>query len=516
MRRKTANKISVLLIIALMLTMLSSCTVFKRSAVALAATEFCTTLKTGKATDILHMTDGLEKDFKKSFRDLLNSDNYSEEENTFNEHMLASIKFEIDMSTVVINKDKAKVKIDFTIADHNALKGGDYATIDALAQAVDDAPEKDISVTAKLELIEKEWLITNFDDRDFQELFAFYNDMPGIGREALLATAERLAKAVMDDDYEATLALADPNIDYPMEAFLKDTFNVSDTPTKEDIALRDAIRTLITFIIDESSIEINGKFGSIDITVRMPEYEKLANEQIDSIENIANIVERCGFVDIDYTCTLVREGTTWYITNLTSQEFIDIMSYEKFSIDFRNIDGTYKANVDITDKFTAYVAKEYNVKMPSDLEGKIHISSSLTLKDGSYSVTIDRNSFVTGIQLFFEKNIDNIIANTLGTSSPGSLNTLAKIAGYKDYDDMKEQIKNQVMTTLQTIDTASLESSGTYTVDGDKITLISGTDRMTGTIDNFGAITITAPVSDADAQKLLGANTITMVYQKAG
>ena len=72
------------------------------------------------------------------------------------------------------------------------------------------------------------------------------------------------------------------------------------------------------------------------------------------------------------------------------------------------------------------------------------------------------------------------------------------------------------MTTLQTIDTASLESSGTYTVDGDKITLISGTDRMTGTIDNFGAITITAPVRDADAQKLLGANTITMVYQKAG
>jgi hypothetical protein len=37
---------------------------------------------------------------------------------------------------------------------------------------------------------------------------------------------------------------------------------------------------------------------------------------------------------------------------------------------------------------------------------------------------------------------------------------------------------------------------------------------MPGTIDNYGNITVTSPVNDADAKKLLGSDTITMAFKK--
>ena len=92
---------------------------------------------------------------------------------------------------------------------------------------------------------------------------------------------------------------------------------------------------------------------------------------------------------------------------------------------------------------------------------------------------------------------------------------MAKIAGYKDYADMKQQILNQVTTNVETINVSGLESSGTYTVDGSSITFKSSSDTTTGMIDNFGSITVEAKITDPDARKLLEAEKILMTYKKA-
>ena len=92
---------------------------------------------------------------------------------------------------------------------------------------------------------------------------------------------------------------------------------------------------------------------------------------------------------------------------------------------------------------------------------------------------------------------------------------MAKIAGYKDYADMKQKILEQVTTSVESINTSSLESSGTYTVSGNSITFASPTATMPGTIDNFGNVNVEAPVTDPDAKKLLGSDKVQMLYQKA-
>ena len=202
-------------------------------------------------------------------------------------------------------------------------------------------------------------------------------------------------------------------------------------------------------------------------------------------------------------------------TNLDSVNFGGLLSYKKFKISLNSVDGTYKTTMDITDKFVKYISKEYNVQIPDGCEGKIYIRSTLVLKNGNYEVSIDNDAFVADIKSYVEKNIDKIITNTLGTTSSVGLDAMAKVAGYKNYADMKQKILEQVYSNVENINTSSLESKGTYTVSGNTITFKSAADTMPGTIDNFGNITVDAPVNDPDAQKLLDSTSIEMKYQKA-
>jgi len=246
----------------------------------------------------------------------------------------------------------------------------------------------------------------------------------------------------------------------------------------------------------------------------MADFGTLAGKQFSKISDITEAVAACDTVTYSYTCELVRNGPDWFITNLDSPEFTAFLAYKKFSINLKNIDGTYTSTLDITDKFISYVSKEFGITMPSGLEGRIYITTTLVLKDGKYTVTVDRDAFVANIKTFIETNIDKIIMNMLGTTSSYGLDALAKIAGYKDYADMRAQVLAQVTANLETINTAGLESSGTFTLNDNVVTLKSATDTMTGTIDNYGVITVTSPVNDADAKKLLGSDTITMAFKK--
>ena len=152
--------------------------------------------------------------------------------------------------------------------------------------------------------------------------------------------------------------------------------------------------------------------------------------------------------------------------------------------------------------------------MPADLDGKIYVTETLVLKKGQYEVTVDRDAYINNIKVFVENNIDKIIMNMLGTTSSLGLDTLAKLAGYADYADMRQQILDQVMTNIETINTSGLESSGTYTVNDNVITFKSSADTFSGTIDNFGDLTVISPVNDPDAKKLLGTDKVTLVFKK--
>ena len=515
MNNKIKRNIAIVLAVAMTLPLFSSCSLFKKKAVLTAAANFGAGVSSGIATDILQTTDGLDKEYKKSFKELLDSKNYSDEEKIFNEHMQAKVTGLIDEKSVKITKDTATVNINFKSADLEALKSSDYKDINDLASAVDKAGSKETEITVELKEIDKEWYVTNFDDQQFKDLFSFYGNMPVIGRGTLIETATKLAKSIVEDDSGVAIYLAGSAADEKTIEAVKDAFDVDGKPTDEQKAFRAAVRSLMLYDVDPSSVVIEGNKGTVEIKLSRPNFEGLAGKSFKSIPEIENAVKGCEIITCYYVCELERDGSEWHVTNLDSEAFTGLLSYKRFNISLKSVDGTYKATKDITDQFIKYIAKEYSVNIPSNCEGKITIKSTMVLNNGKFDVKIDRGAFVSDIKSFVEKNIDKIIQNTLGTTSSVGLDTMAKIAGYKDYADMKQQILKQVTTNVEQIDTSSLESSGTYKADGSSITFKSATDTTVGTIDNFGAITVEAKITDPDARKLLEADKILMTYQKA-
>ena len=512
-----ARKFTAAIAIVTLLTVLSSCSLFGKTAVLTAATEFGESLTIGDTRDILNKTDGLEREFKHSFKDLLNVENYTEEEMIYADHMMRSITFEIDDSSVKIKKDRASCDMEFTIADHEALQNSDYKDIDELAAAIDSGKTRTIEVTAEFVKIEKQWYVTNFDDAEFVDLYSFLGSMPVIGRQTLIDTASQIGLSVVTDDVSIAVnnaaSVQTPGmVDLP--SYLADLYDVNGNPTEEEKVFREAVLANMTYEVDETTVSIDDRTGTVEIYFAIPNYETLAGMTFKKLSDITDAVNSCDTVTYYVKLELARNGSVWYVTNLDDVAFAGILNYKKFSISLKKIDGTYQSTLDVTDKFVAYVAKEFSIRMPSDLEGKIMINATLVLKDGKYSVTIDNDAFVAAIKAFVETNIDKIIMNMLGTTSSVGLDALSKIAGYKDYADMRQQTLDQVNSSLTTINTSGLESSGTFAVDDNTLTLSSGPNISSGTIDNFGAITVTSPVNDPDARNLLGSDTITLKFEK--
>ena len=515
MNKNIKSKIAIILVAAMLLPFASSCSLFGKKAVINAVTEFGDAIKTGDASDILHKTDDISREYKKSFKELLDLKNYTEEESAFATHMISTVEYTIDEKSIKINKDKATAGITLSIADLEELKKKDYKDITDLTSAVDSATKKETEITLELNKVDKEWYVTNLEDNEFKEFFSFYGSMPVIGRATLIDTAGKLAAAIKNDDSGAAIYLAGSNATPETIQAVKEYFDVDGNPTKEDNAFRAAVRDGMSYEIDESSVVIEGNNGSVNIILRRPNFEVLAGKNFSSIPEIEKAVKECEIINFEYKCELERTGSEWFVTNLDSVSFGGLLSYKKFKISMKSVDGTYKSSMDITDKFINYISKEYKVSIPSDCEGRIYIRSTMVLKNGKYEVKIDRDAFAADIKSFVEKNIDKIIKNTLGTTSSVGLDAMAKIAGYKDYADMKQKILDQVTASVATINTSGLESKGTYTVSGNNITFKSATDTMPGTVDNFGDITVTAPVSDPDAIKLLDSTSVQMTYKKA-
>ena len=515
MVKNIKSKISLIMVVAMVLPLFSSCSLFGKKAVRTAAADFGEVIKTGIASDILKKTADIDRDYKKSFKELLILEKYSDDEAFFYKHMINSFEYTVDEKSVKIEKDKAKINMTFSVADLDALKKNDYKDINDLTSAVDFASKRDIEVTVEFKKEDKEWYVTNFDDEEFKDLFSFFGDMPVIGRATLIDTAKKLAETIVNDDSGVAVYLAGPNATPETIDAVKNYFDVDGKPTDEDVAFRAAVRAGMSVEIDESTVLIEGTAGRVQIVLKRPNFEVLAGKNFSSIPEIEKAVKECDIINYEYTCRLERSGLDWFVTNLDTVEFGGLLSYKKFKITMNSVDGTYKSTKDITEQFIKYISNEYSVSVPSGCEGKIYIRSTLVLKDGKYEVKIDQDAFVADIKSFAEKNIDKIITTTLGTTSSVSLDALAKIAGYKDYADMKQKILDQVYEGVKGINTSSLESTGTYTVSGNSITFVSPTATMPGTIDNFGNVNVEAPVTDPDAKKLLGSDKVQMLYQKA-
>ena len=317
---KTFSKITVVLFaLAVILPVLCSCSFSAKRQVGRTAGRFATKV-CNPTPDVLDFTYGLSRDYKNSFKDLFNDDNYTYEQVLFIDAMISSLEYEIPSKS------------------------------------------KTITIDVELEKINKEWYVTNFDDPKFRELYSFFYDMPTIGRGTLIQTAEKLAKAIIEDDSDTVVYLIGPNITTEQSSCIASLFDRDGNPSDEEKAFRDAVLGTMTYKIDEVNLSIDGVSGYITIEISMADYEALAGKTFQSIQEMTDAVNACGTKSYSYKCNFIRHTFDWDLLNVDSDEFAAIMNYKRFSISLEEPDVTYNSTTDETAEFVNYVSKEFGVK----------------------------------------------------------------------------------------------------------------------------------------------------------
>ena len=126
---KTFAKITVVLFaLAVILPVLCSCSYSDRRQVGRTAGRFATKV-CNPTPNVLDYTYGLSRDYKNSFTDLFNDDNYTYEQELFISAMIDSLEYEYVSRPTRVNKDKAECTINFFVADLEKLKQRDYQEI---------------------------------------------------------------------------------------------------------------------------------------------------------------------------------------------------------------------------------------------------------------------------------------------------------------------------------------------------------------------------------------------------
>ena len=168
---KIFAKITVVLFaLAVILPVLCSCSFSEERQVGRTAGMFATKV-CNPTPDVLDYTDGLSRDYKNSFKDLFNDDNYTYEQELFIDAMISSLEYEIPSKSTTVDKDKAVCTVNFLVADIDKLKQRDYQEIQELTSAVENCDRKTITIDVEFEKIDKEGYVKFFSEfRKFIEV----------------------------------------------------------------------------------------------------------------------------------------------------------------------------------------------------------------------------------------------------------------------------------------------------------------------------------------------------------
>lgn len=511
--KDTICRMTSVLLIAAMAIPLASCCIFARKEIIEAADRLGADITDGSADDILSMSSKKHKKFSEELNALISGEGYTEEENLYADAVRQSMEYEVDESSVTVDGDNATCNIVISIADYTSLTGGDYDTIYDLTDAVSSCGKTDITFTAEFKKKDDEWRVENLNSEEFLKIFEYRNAEFTIGRASLIETANTLAGFIAEGTSADIEALSfDPVEDGAFEYLLAEGI----TGDEKDFA--DAVRQTFNVTVPEDSATVTGLIGTCDIVVESADYESIADGNYSSISELLAAVATSDTISYTFTAEFIREGDNWYITNLGSEDFENIFIYRYMVLSISDFSGTYVAEVDVTDEFNTQIEANVGAGSTNGMTGSIIALVTMELnKDGTYSIGIDRDVFAQTIYDYADTNIDKLITNFLGVSSTDQIELLVKLAGYKDYADMRSQLLGQVTDMLGGLSTSGLDRDGDYTVSGSTITFCGDdntktTDDITGSIDTYGKITVTAPITDPDAAMLFGADEITLVF----
>jgi len=506
-------RITAVALAAAVLGSLASCSIFERKAVAEAADELGKAIVEGSAEDITSLSSKKLKQFSTDLNILITGEGYTDEENMYADAVRKTMDYTVDEASIVIDGEDATCDIVITMADYTALAEGEYDTIDDLVEAVGKSDTTKITFTAEFAKKNDEWLVSNLNSDGFLKIFEYRSAEFTIGKASLIATAEDLSAYILSGTSEDLVSLTDGYEDVDTLAFL-----LAEDETGDEADFAESMRSTFTVTADTGSAQVNGLSGTCDIVIKMADYEAISENNYNSIGELLGDVVTSDQIEYIFTAEFTRVGDTWYLTNLGSEEFEDIFKYRYLVLSISDFSGTYAALVDVTDKFDAKIEESVGSGTTNGFSGSIVAQVDLVMnKDGTYSFGIDRDTFAATLYDYADTNIDKLVTNMLGVSSTDQIEILVKIAGYKDYADMRSQLLDQVTDMLDGLSTSGLDREGKYTVSNGNIIFCGSddtktTDDITATVDSYGNITLTAPITDPDAVMLFGSDEIQLTF----
>ena len=161
----------------------------------------------------------------------------------------------------------------------------------------------------------------------------------------------------------------------------------------------------------------------------------------------------------------------------------------------KTLEGTYYADVDISDIVATQIADEYDI----DASAPLLMNLSLTLKSNNmYEMAFDVEKFFANTEDYYYQIFPALIKSIFADQGipESDIESTLKGLGYDSLqaylDEMVVQAMDEVHSQYSSSD-ASFISEGSYKVDGDKIELFDGgvsTPTDSGVINSDGTITI--------------------------
>ncbi len=273
-------------------------------------------------------------------------------------------------------------------------------------------------------------------------------------RRDVVKAADTFAKALIEQDAEDLLELTTEAEDSEVATYYKNLFD-------SDNEIIDAIRETITYTVAEDSLVINNDKASVIVVFAMTDYEE-AIEGNTYFENkeVLDALDDCDETnEISVKMEFEKDGDEWVLTNLDDEDYEELLQF--YSYDFGIVEGKYTATYDCSDVFADALGG-------IELDGELNVEFNLTLEKGKYELELDGDSFRANAEEYFTNNMDAILKASFDTDDEELLAEYATMLGYDDYDAMKADMFDMIMSEFDS-DEISITDSGKYTVKGDVI-----------------------------------------------
>ena len=327
------------------------------------------------------------------------------------------------------------------------------------------------------------------------------------GSKAVIEAAENFGDAVVSGSADKIIKCSteekDGEIAEALELILDDDLRTDDFKDYSD-----AMKDTITYEVDSGSVKIDGKKASCDITFTMADYEDLDDGEYEDIDDLVDAIEDLDTKEYEFTIKFEKDGDDWLVSNLDSDDFGAVLDYRSYDLPVCDIVGDYVAVYDLTELLGSELADALGDD--TTLTGTIEATFMLSIyDDGSFYFTLDSESLKSDLTDYISNNMDALFMTAFGATSVDELEDYAQLLGYDSYDALKADLGDQIEESMTDNSIDNVEVTGTYTVEGNQITLDSDEDGSLSTTMTIENGNIVADVDMSDS----GIGSIQLVFE---